>query len=111
MRVFLQTLHFAGSLTLLVHLFATLIMVAAYPLGSSSSSVSQGTPLARRSSRPLLAKRSAEEYEEDQSGVFAKGEGTDREFIWSKFSYARNYFGAGNPTKEIESMTLDLGNL
>jgi len=87
------------------------MMVAAYPLGSTSSSIGQDSPLARRSSRPLLAKRSPEEYDEDQIGVFAKGEGKDREFIWSKFSYARNYFGAGNPTKEIESMTLNLGNL
>jgi hypothetical protein len=37
---------------------------------------------------------------------------TFRPFIYiAKYSYARMILGAGHPTKEIESMTLNLDNL
>ncbi|WAR59831.1 hypothetical protein PtB15_11B472 [Puccinia triticina] len=99
----LQALHFASTLLLFIPVFAPLTAVVAYPVTGSGAGA--GTSAARRS------RRSPEEYDEEQIGVFAEGNGTERDFIWSKFSPARNYFGAGNPTKEIESMTLNLDNL
>lgn len=57
--------------------------------------------------RTTLSKRSLDDFDEDGVAIFAKGEGENRKFIWSKFSAARNYFGAGDAAKEVESMTLN----
>ncbi|EFP79030.2 uncharacterized protein PGTG_04986 [Puccinia graminis f. sp. tritici CRL 75-36-700-3] len=104
MHAFQSPLNMTCTFIILIHIFAAFAALA-YPLGSmdaARSSVGEATH---------LSKRSPEEYDEEQIGVFAEGNGNDRDFIWSKFSYARNFFGAGNPTKEIESMSINLDNL
>jgi hypothetical protein len=67
----------ACTFVILIHIFAAFTALA-YPLGSMDAarpSVGEAAP---------LSKRSPEEYDEEQIGVFAEGNGSDREFIWCK---------------------------
>lgn len=76
-------------------------LIGAFPLQSL-----QESPPRSREGMTLLRRSLRDEEEEEQIAVFAPGEGAARKFIWSKYSSARNLFGAGNPLKEIESVNL-----
>ncbi|KAH9450810.1 hypothetical protein Pst134EB_018321 [Puccinia striiformis f. sp. tritici] len=75
MHAFQNTLHLTSTLVIFAHLFATL-MVVAYPTSAISAA---GTTIAETAH---LAKRSTEEIDEEQIGIFAQGQGSDRDFIW-----------------------------
>ncbi|KAI9615328.1 hypothetical protein KEM48_005617 [Puccinia striiformis f. sp. tritici PST-130] len=68
MHAFQNTLHLTSTLVIFAHLFATL-MVVAYPTSAISAA---GTTIAETAH---LAKRSTEEIDEEQIGIFAQGQG------------------------------------